>query len=154
MKLRILVVGRGGVSWSEAATADYGKRLGRYAKLEEKRLRKARFRGDVEAVRAAEGEAILGEVGPRDYLVALDERGEALDTDGFTELLEHCRTRGVHRLCFAIGGPYGHSPAVRDAAWRVVRLSSLVLNHELARVVLYEQLYRGLTRIHGAPYHH
>ena len=72
MKLRILVVGRGGVGWADDAVADYGKRLGRYAKLEEKRLRKARFRGDVDAVREVEGRSILAEVGPRDHLVVLD----------------------------------------------------------------------------------
>jgi len=57
-------------------------------------------------------------------------------------------------VVFAMGGPYGHDPSVRAAAWRTVRLSDLVLNHEVARVVLYEQLYRALTLLEGAPYHH
>jgi 23S rRNA (pseudouridine1915-N3)-methyltransferase len=57
-------------------------------------------------------------------------------------------------VVFAIGGPYGHGEAVRARAWRTVRLSDLVLNHEVARVVLYEQLYRALTLLEGVPYHH
>jgi 23S rRNA (pseudouridine1915-N3)-methyltransferase len=57
-------------------------------------------------------------------------------------------------VVFALGGPYGHGAALRQAAWRTVRLSDLVLNHEVARVVLYEQLYRAMMQLAGAPYHH
>lgn len=57
-------------------------------------------------------------------------------------------------LVFCIGGPYGHSPQVRARANKVVRLSSLVLNHQVAYIVLVEQLYRGWTILSGSPYHH
>lgn len=154
MRLRVLRVGKGGTPWADAAVDDYGKRLRRYARCEEKLLKPEPFKGDVDAVRAAEGERILREVGPRDRLVCLDERGEAPDTDAFTALLDQFANSGSNELLFAIGGPYGHDPAVRDKAWKVIRLSSLVLNHELARVVLFEQLYRAMTLRAGAPYHH
>lgn len=93
-------------------------------------------------------------MGPRDRLIALDERGEDLDSDSFLALVLSCRNDGVHRAVFAVGGAYGLHVTVRTRAWRVVRLSSLVLNHELARIVLVEQLYRALAREHGVPYHH
>lgn len=57
-------------------------------------------------------------------------------------------------ILFCIGGPYGHTEAVRDRADQVIRLSDLVLNHQVARVVLLEQIYRGWTIIRNEPYHH
>jgi 23S rRNA (pseudouridine1915-N3)-methyltransferase len=106
----------------------------------------------VDAVRDAEAARILARVGPRDGLVCLDERGERLDTPTFAAVLDALRQQGP--VVFAIGGPYGHGEAVRTRARRVIRLSDLVLNHALARVVLVEQVYRAITLLEGAPYHH
>ncbi len=153
MRVVVLTVGRGGCDWADDAVGDWSRRLRRWARVEERSVKPERFRGDVEAVRSAEGARLLGQVGPRDRLIVLDERGEDLDTEAFVTLLRRARLESVHRLVFALGGPYGHAPAVRDRG-RVVRLSSLVLNHEVARVVLYEQLYRGLSLLAGSPYHH
>lgn len=124
----------------------------RWGGFEEEELKPEPFKGDVEAVRAAEAARLLARVGPRDALVTLDERGERLDTAAFAAMVEAGRRE--RSVVFAIGGPYGHGEAARARAWRVVRLSELVLNHELARVVLVEQLYRALTILEGVPYHH
>lgn len=132
--------------------ADYTRRLRRHGGVEEEAVKAEPFRGDAQAVRGAEGARLLARVGPRDQLVVLDERGDRLDSAGFATLVDEGRQRG--QVVFALGGAYGHAPASREAAWRVVRLSDLVLNHELARVVLYEQLYRAMTLLSGAPYHH
>ncbi len=150
----MLVVGKGSTAWAATAVEDYSRRLRRHGQVEELRLKPARFRGDEDEVRAAEGARILAKVGERDLLVALDERGERLDTQAFAGLLRQARRSGATRLVFAIGGPYGHDPSVRSAARRTVRLSDLVLNHEVARVVLYEQLYRAAKIVAGEPYHH
>lgn len=132
--------------------ADYSRRLRRHGGVEEEAVRAETFRGDVDAVREAESQRLLARVGPRDLLVVLDERGESLDTEAFASMVDGARQRGT--LIFALGGAYGHAEPTRSAAHRVVRLSDLVLNHEVARVVLYEQLYRALTLLSGAPYHH
>jgi 23S rRNA (pseudouridine1915-N3)-methyltransferase len=124
----------------------------RWGGFEEEELKPEPFKGDVEGVRAAEAARLLARVGPRDALVTLDERGERLDTAAFAAMVEAGRRE--RSVVFAIGGPYGHGEAARARAWRVVRLSELVLNHELARVVLVEQLYRALTILEGVPYHH
>ena len=154
MKLRILTVGRGGCAWSEPAVSDYTKRLKRYGGVEEVFLKPETFRGDVAAVRRKEGERILKHASARDRLLVLDERGIDVDTQAFTALVDSCRQDGTTRMVWAIGGPYGHDPEVRDRAWKVVRLSSMVLNHDIARVVLYEQLYRAMAILHNVPYHH
>jgi 23S rRNA (pseudouridine1915-N3)-methyltransferase len=147
----LLTVGKSRSAWASAAVEEWAKRLRR--SFEEEVVRPEPFRDDVDAVRAAEGERVLAKVGARDRLVALDERGDRLDTQAFAALVDAGRQAGG-RLVFAIGGPYGHGDAVRKAAFRVVRLSDLVLNHEVARVVLVEQLYRAITLIEGGPYHH
>ena len=154
MKQRILTVGRGGCDWSDRAIRDYSQRLKRYGGVDEVFVKPEVFRGDVGRVRSKEGERILKLVEPRDRLVVLDERGIALDTHGFTQLVDQCRQGGVSRIVWAIGGPYGHDPMVREKAWKVLRLSSMVLNHDVARVVLYEQMYRAMAILHNVPYHH
>jgi 23S rRNA (pseudouridine1915-N3)-methyltransferase len=151
-RFRVVVVGRGRSSWADEAVADYTGRVRRFGGVGEEDVKSEPFRGDVDRVRATEGERVLARVGPRDKLVVLDERGERLDSEAFSLLVDQGRQLGS--VVFAIGGPYGHAEAVRRAAWRVIRLSDLVLNHHLARVVLYEQLYRALTLIEGVPYHH
>ena len=154
MKALIIRVGRGKSTWADAAVSDYAKRLRAKLPLEELRLPTTRFRGDIEAVRADEAERILGKVRPRDRLIALDERGDAPTSEGFAGWIDAAAKVGTPRLVFAIGGPYGHGPAVRAAAWRSLAVSSMVTNHELARVFLVEQLYRASTLLWGGKYHH
>lgn len=149
-RFAVLVVGKPKVSWAQAAVDDYARRIGRMGGVEELVVKAERFTGDVDAVRSAEGARVRARA--RGRLVCLDERGEALDTEGFRGLVGEGRLHGP--VSFALGGAYGHDPATRSAAWRTVSLSALVLNHEVARVVLYEQLYRALTLLEGVPYHH
>lgn len=152
----MLTVGRPRCAWADAAVDDYAQRIRRHGGVAEDDVRQETFRGDVAAVRAAEGARVLAKAeqagGHHRALVCLDERGERLDSAGFAALVDAGRQQGT--VVFALGGPYGHDDSVRAAAWRTVRLSELVLNHEVARVVLFEQLYRALTLLAGAPYHH
>ncbi len=117
-------------------------------------VKTAPYKGDVEAVRRVESERLVARVEPRDRLIVLDERGRDPTTRQFAAMLKGCRNDGTHRVVFALGGAYGHHQLLRDRAWKVMRLSSLVLNHEVARVVLYEQLYRAMDVLEGGPYHH
>ncbi len=154
MKVVLLRVGRGGVKWADTAVEDYTRRFRTHLAWDEERIPTANFRGDIEAVRNEEGARILARIRDRDRLIALDERGEAPSTEGFAEWINGAAQAGVGRLVFAIGGPYGHSAAVRRAAWKTLSLSSMVTNHELARVFLAEQMYRASTLIWGGSYHH
>ena len=92
--------------------------------------------------------AALGAPGGNELVVALDEHGEALDSVGFSRWL------GTHgSLRFIIGGADGLAPAVKQRADRLLRLSRLTFTHEMARVLLAEQIYRGLAILRGLPYH-
>ena len=76
-----------------------------------------------------------------------------LDSLAFAKLIDEAEQLGTQRLVFAIGGPFGHGAAVRTQAWKTVRLSHMVLNHSIARLVLGEQLYRASTILLGGQYH-
>lgn len=154
MKVLLLRVGKGKNAWADAATQDFARRLPRQMELSEQLLRPEPFRGDAEAVKAAEGARILAELREGDRLIALDERGELPTTEAFTRWFEEGARTSAKRLVFAIGGPYGHAPAVRQAAWKVLALSRMVVNHELARVLVVEQLYRASSLLYGGGYHH
>jgi 23S rRNA (pseudouridine1915-N3)-methyltransferase len=92
--------------------------------------------------------ARLGSPHGRELVVALDERGESVTSRGLAEVL------GKHgSIAFLIGGADGLGPAARERAGRTLRLSRLTLTHEMARVLLAEQIYRGLGILRGLPYH-
>jgi 23S rRNA (pseudouridine1915-N3)-methyltransferase len=150
----VLTVGKPSRGWSQTAVEDYERRLRRWDGVDSLWVKAELYRGDVDAVRDAEASRVRGHVHERDVLVLMDERGRDLDTHEFTSLIENARINSVQRLLFAIGGAYGHAHSLAPSAQHVIRLSSMVLNHEVARVVLYEQIYRAYTLIHGVPYHH
>lgn len=83
----------------------------------------------------------------------LDERGKAATSEDVARLISQAGDNGTP-LAFVVGGPFGHGQAVFDRAHDSIRLSNMVLNHQVAYVVLVEQLYRGWTIIKGEPYHH
>lgn len=128
------------------------RRLRGQGGIEETHVKAETFRGDVTAVQQAESARILKALGPKDQLIVLDERGVRVDTQGFASILKEGQTRG--RLVFVIGGAYGHHATLRERAWKVLRLSDLILNHEVARVLLHEQIYRGVCVLSGHPYSH
>ncbi len=154
MKISLLWVGRGKDKWSEVACSHYVDRLPRHLGFTDKRLNPAAFSGDVGAVQGKEADQILTQLKDGDRLVALDERGDRLSSEGLAKLIDAAAKQGTKRLVFALGGPYGHGEGVRKRAWRTVRLSDMVLNHAVARVVLTEQLYRASTILWGGSYHH
>ena len=152
MKFRVLIVGRSRCDWANTAVDDYTKRIRKLGGVTQDHVRLATFHGDVEAVRNEEAKRLLKLVRPTDYVIALDERGSSIDTAQFSRVIDKGRQRA--QVVFVIGGAYGLGPDVRARADQVVRLSDFVLNHEVARVVLYEQLYRALTLLNNIPYHH
>lgn len=154
MKVVLARVGRGRTPWADAACEDFARRLPRQLPFSEERVDNEPFRGDVETVRAAESARVLGLLREGDRLITLDERGELPTSEGFAAWLEEAARLSARRLVFAIGGPYGHGEALRAASWRRLALGRMVLNHEIARVVLVEQLYRASTLLWGGSYHH
>lgn len=102
---------------------------------------------------AEEGAALLKLARDADTIIVLDERGKALTSQAFAQLLGKIRDDGAGTLAILVGGPDGQAPAVRDAAHIKLSLGAITLPHGLARIVLAEQLYRAATILAGHPYH-
>jgi len=129
---------------------EYAERLSHGFKVHLHELPESRASGD--RAKSDEGTAILTKLGPRDALVALDERGKSLTSLDFAKWLSQQQMQG-RDVAFAIGGDEGLSAAVRSRAALVLSLSAMTLPHRLARLVLMEQVYRAVTIIRGEPYH-
>ena len=151
--MRIVCVGRLKVACWKDACALYEKRIGRFRKLEIVEVRDAQAATGTGRSRL-EGERLLEAVQARDRLVVLDERGRDLTSPALAKFLDEEDTRGQGTTTFVVGGPFGLSDEVRARAAMLLRLSAMTLPHELARVVLMEQLYRAECLRNHVPYHH
>ena len=152
MKIELLAVDRLRSSWARDAVEGYLERIGRYCTVERRDVKRA---GDDSAAVATEGERLLkaAAVDASVRLVTLDPTGEALDSAGWAALVRESADEGVGRLVFVVGGAAGLSAELRRAARRTVSLGPQTLSHELAPVVLAEQIYRAWTILRGEPYH-
>ncbi len=139
--------------WKEACSL-YEKRLGRFRNLEVTEVKDAESQAEPERRREIESARLLAALAPQDRLIVLDERGKDLTSPGLAESLEKWDAQGQGHTAFLLGGPYGLSQALRDRADFLWRLSALTLPHELARVLLLEQLYRAECIRCRVPYHH
>lgn len=154
MKIRILAIGIDRSRLFEPAIEEYLTRIRRVLPVVVEELDPARKGGaDADRARELEGRALLSRLSPGEMVVALDERGREMDSRQFAErVLGEAMNRG-RDLAFLIGGAEGHAPQVRDRADLVLALSRMTLAHRLARLVLVEQIYRGLSILRGEPYH-
>lgn len=101
-----------------------------------------------------EGEMLLASLTPSDTVILLDEKGREYTSREFADFQASMMNRGVKRLVYVIGGPYGFSQKVYDRADGKISLSRMTFSHEMARLFFCEQLYRAMTILRGEPYHH
>jgi 23S rRNA (pseudouridine1915-N3)-methyltransferase len=155
MKTELIMVGRTVDKHLTALFDDYTGRIGHYMPFSVTVIPELRNTKSlsVEQQKQQEGELLLRLVNSGDHLVLLDEHGKEPRSLELADWLE-CKRRGGRRLVFAVGGPYGFSPAVYARADEKLSLSRLTFSHQLVRVVFVEQLYRACTIIKGEPYHH
>jgi 23S rRNA (pseudouridine1915-N3)-methyltransferase len=142
---RILAAGKPALAYAKTGIAEYLKRLQRGAKVELTYLKA----GDSESVSA---DLLARSEGT--FRIALDERGKDWTTDQFVDQLNTWEMDpGIKTISLLIGAANGHTPELRQKANAIWALSPLTLQHELALVVLLEQLYRAYTIKRGEPYH-
>ncbi len=145
MQIRLIVAGKPALAYAKAGVDEYLKRLSRSGGHELVVI-KAGSRDEV-------SERLL-ERSQGCYRVALDERGECLTTRKLAEKLDALEMRGdVKTVAFLIGAADGHNQELREKCDLILTLSPFTLQHELALLVLLEQLYRVSTLKSGSPYH-
>ena len=153
MRLKLLWVGKTQEPWVRAGIEEYAGRVRRYAPLEILEAREEKGAA-APAMRERECERLAKLLPRGGRLVVLDERGEGMTSPEFAAFLSKSRDQGVSDLVFAIGGAYGFSDGFRGQAFKAISLSRMTLTHQMVRVFLLEQIYRGFTIMNGEPYHH
>jgi 23S rRNA (pseudouridine1915-N3)-methyltransferase len=140
----------------QALIDEYTKRLGFYIKFDldvipdiknVKNLSEAQQK-------EKEGELILSKLSATDQLILLDENGSCFSSVGFSDYLQKKMNAGIKTLVFVIGGPYGFSDEVYKKAQGKISLSAMTFSHQMVRLFVIEQLYRGFTILRNEPYHH
>jgi len=154
VKFRIVAVGKPRAQNIAAAIQEYEARAARYWPLEVHEVREEPARSaTAEQVREREGDRLLGAAGAGALLIACDASGELRSSAELASWMRVERERAAHDVAFLIGGAYGLSPGVREAAAQRLSFSRFTFPHELARLLLAEQLYRAGTIVRGEPYH-
>jgi 23S rRNA (pseudouridine1915-N3)-methyltransferase len=144
VKLHIAWIGRTKSSPIQSLTAEYLKRLSRFAACDAHEL-------PSESALLKLVEKNTGRTQP--VLVLLDSRGRQLASDEIANFLQYHQSHDTQELLFAVGPADGWSDSTRAAAKHIISFGKITLPHELAHVVLLEQLYRGFTILKGHPYH-
>lgn len=153
MRVVIAAVGKPRDRHLAAAIDEYETRAARYWPLDVVEVREASGRGvSPEQTRSREAERLLERLPDGAHIIVCDERGERLTSAQFASLIAASRDR-AQDLAFVIGGAFGLPEPVRSRAARTIQLAPWTLPHEMARLVLAEQLYRAGTIARGEPYH-
>ncbi|MCL4130966.1 UNVERIFIED_CONTAM: hypothetical protein GTU68_032676 [Idotea baltica] len=140
MTLKLLAIGKTDNKQLQSLIDDYQKRLGHYIKFEFEiipDLKKAKHFSEAQQKQKE-----------------VDENGKQLDSVGFSNYLQKHMNSGIKQLVFVIGGPYGFSKDVYQKAQGKLSLSKMTFSHQMVRLFIIEQLYRGFTILKNEPYHH
>ncbi len=155
MKLKLVTVGKTRMKAWQFAEQDYLARIRRYAELQEFPVREAdqrALRNDA-LVKESEADRILAKLAPQELVIALDEKGEQFSSQQFADSLRKKMDGAVKQIAFVVGGPLGLDSRILERADLTLSLSRMTLPHELAKVVLLEQIYRAFSIIRGEKYH-
>ena len=158
MKITVIAVGKIKEKYLKDALAEYSKRLSRYCKLEiievadEKTPDQASEAAE-DLIRAKEGERILKHIRDDMFVITLEIGGKMLTSEEFADKIETLGVQGKSSIAFVIGGSIGLGKEVLKRSDFALSFSKMTFPHQLMRVVLLEQVYRGYRIMNGAPYH-
>ena len=157
MKISIICVGKIKEQFYREAIAEYTKRLARYCKLEILEVQDEKTpdnASDAEEllIKKKEGERIMSKIKDDAYVITLEIFGKKLDSVSFAQLLEKTALSGKSHIQFVIGGSLGLHEDVSKRADYKLSFSDMTFPHQLMRVILFEQIYRGYRIISGEPY--
>ena len=156
MNIRLLTIGKTDNKALQTLIDDYTKRLSFYVKFDLEIIPDIKNVKNLSEAqqKEKEGELILSKITPTDQLILLDENGKTFSSVGFSDFLQKKMNAGIKTLVFVIGGPYGFSETVYQKAQSKVSLSEMTFSHQMVRLFVIEQIYRGFTILRNEPYHH
>ncbi len=158
IKIKIISLGKLKEKYLREASAEYEKRISGYAKLEivelePERLSEAPSASQIEAALKSEAERIIKRIEQGSYTVAMCIEGIQTDSNEFGRLIEQKTNDGVGSFTFIIGSSYGLHESVKQRANLKISFSQMTFPHQLFRIMLLEQIYRGFKINEGARYH-
>jgi len=156
MKTELILTGKTEASYLREGISVYEERIKFYTTYSRKELPDIKGASSLskEQIKEREGENILKQITVSDYLILLDERGDAISSEGFAARIEKWNLRGIKKVVFVVGGAYGFSDSLYKRADEKISLSGMTFSHQMVRLIFLEQLYRAFTIINGEPYHH
>ena len=155
MKIELLFLGKTKENYLAAGIADYIGRVSHYTRLEVREIKESGKNSKLTAKKLmeAEGKLLLQARMKSSLIVALDRSGRGLSSEEFAEKIQAWEGQGTKGLSFVIGGPLGLSPAVLQQADFILSFSRMTFTHEMARLLLVEQIYRAYSINAGSRYH-
>jgi 23S rRNA (pseudouridine1915-N3)-methyltransferase len=156
MKISLWSIGKNNEPYIKEGTEEFTKRIGRYFSIDWNIIPVPKNAGMLSELdlKKREAELILQWLRPDDYLVALDERGKQLTSEGLAKLIEIRTIESTKNLVFLIGGAFGLDQQILSKANFTWSLSQLTFPHQLVRLILTEQIYRACTILRNEKYHH
>lgn len=155
MQIKLLCTGKTDAPWLQEGVRVYQQRLKHYASFElvELLTKKSWSRLPPEQLMEKEAELILPHMAKSEQVILLDERGRHFRSVAFASFLQQHMNRSVKSLLFVIGGPWGFSNQVYDAAHMQLSISHMTFSHQMIRLLFIEQLYRAMTILRNEAYH-
>ncbi|MGL4853012.1 MAG: 23S rRNA (pseudouridine(1915)-N(3))-methyltransferase RlmH [Phocaeicola sp.] len=156
MKVTLLVIGKTVEKHYITAINDYTERTKHFISFQLEVIPELKNTKSLSAEqqKEKESELILKALQPGDYVVLLDEHGKEYRSIEFANWMERKMHTVNKRLVFIVGGPYGFSPKVYEAAQEKISLSKMTFSHQMIRLIFVEQIYRAMTILNNGPYHH
>ena len=158
MKITILCVGKIKEKFYREAISEYSKRLSKYSSLDivevsDEKTKENLSENEKDLILNAEGERLLDKIPESAYVIALDILGKKYDSVQFSDFISENMNRGNSHFVFVIGGSLGLSAKVKKRANASISFSDMTFPHQLMRVILLEQVYRGFRIMRNEPYH-
>lgn len=158
MKFTFLTIGKIKEKWMRQGIDEYLKRLSPIAKVEilspdEEKMLENPSPALKEKVMEKEGEKLLKYLKDEDFLILLDLKGKPVTSEELADILRKRMVSGTSHFFFMIGGPYGNGENIRKRANLKISISAMTFTHQMARLILAEQVYRAMKIIRHEPYH-
>lgn len=156
MNIKLIAIGKTDHKALQTLIDEYSKRLMHYIKFDMDIIPDIKNVKNLSETqqKQKEGELILSKISSTDQLILLDENGKTFHSIGFSDFLQKKMNAGIKTLVLVIGGPYGFSDEVYAKAHGKIALSAMTFSHQMVRLFIIEQLYRGFTILKNEPYHH
>ncbi len=156
MQIKLIAIGKTDQNELEHLISIYQNRLSHYVRFSFEIIPDLKNSKNLseKLQKEEEGKLILSKITATDRLILLDENGKEMNSVIFSEFLQKQMNSGIKRLVLVIGGPYGFSEAIYKKATGKLALSKMTFSHQMVRLFVIEQLYRGFTILKNEPYHH